>query len=364
MVSPSPVLRRVEARRTRPSDPEALYDEIRHLRRFVPRPRSIPVKCLSVLLLFVLVVSGSASARELCLAVPTDHSEVILARGVIESSCECRNNSSGEFMRCVSSVAESMAEARSIRRECRSFLRATYRRSVCGRAVKDVGGGALGTCGGVSIPCITASSRGKVRCTIMPAPRCAETAEAQLCQHHSTCLDAADSNGDLRIDDHDSGLCNPFNSQFIDNEDGTITDPSSRLMWEKLSSDGSVHDVSVKYRLADARDTKPELLNAMHFAGYTDWRLPTGAELWTLYQGGANDPSVPPLFNVGCVPGCSVLECSCASGESYWSSSPFLKFRSNENVWLMGFAESGLCLGTSGLAGDPTARVRLVRTLS
>jgi hypothetical protein len=32
-------------------------------------------------------------------------------------------------------------------------------------------------------------------------------------------------------------------------------------------------------------------------------------------------PSVSPAFNTGCVPGCTVLDCSCTAAFAYWSSS-------------------------------------------
>ena len=35
--------------------------------------------------------------------------------------------------------------------------------------------------------------------------------------------------------------------QFIDNGDGTISDTTTRLMWEKKTTDGSVHDVNNTY---------------------------------------------------------------------------------------------------------------------
>jgi hypothetical protein len=35
--------------------------------------------------------------------------------------------------------------------------------------------------------------------------------------------------------------------QFIDNGDGTISDPKTRLTWEKKTADSSVHDVNNTY---------------------------------------------------------------------------------------------------------------------
>ncbi|HEY8514624.1 MAG TPA: DUF1566 domain-containing protein [Candidatus Binatia bacterium] len=69
---------------------------------------------------------------------------------------------------------------------------------------------------------------------------------------------------------------------FVDNGDGTITDARTGLMWEKLSDDDSIHDRDNLFTHADATAVKIATLNASHFAGYDDWRLPTVRELMTL----------------------------------------------------------------------------------
>ncbi len=117
--------------------------------------------------------------------------------------------------------------------------------------------------------------------------------------------------------DHRQGL----DRNFADNGDGTISDLRTGLMWEKLSDDGSIHDYnSASYMLP--LSVKLNGLNGQSFAGYTDWRLPNIAELQTLADYGARNPAVHYLFNARCVPGCTVLTCSCTHpSSSYWSSS-------------------------------------------
>jgi hypothetical protein len=116
---------------------------------------------------------------------------------------------------------------------------------------------------------------------------------------------------------------------YVDNGDGTITDVRTGLMWEKLSDDGSIHDTDNNYSWGDAYAYKIAGLNAIGFAGYTDWRLPNVNELQSLLNYGvAGYPAVSPALQAGCVPGCSVLTCSCSWRVGYthgifWTSSTY-----------------------------------------
>lgn len=85
-------------------------------------------------------------------------------------------------------------------------------------------------------------------------------------------------------------------SRFIDNNDGTITDNLTGLMWQQ--------------------DTAPERYNwedAMHYcenlemAGYDDWRLPNVQELQGIVDYESYDPAINPVFT--------------AESSWYWSSS-------------------------------------------
>ena len=108
--------------------------------------------------------------------------------------------------------------------------------------------------------------------------------------------------------------------EFVDNGDGTISDVHTKLMWEKLSDDGSIHDWdNFSYQWAGAFG-KVSDLNAANFAGYGDWRLPQARELSTLVDFSASSPAVRTAFNKDCKPGCSVITCSCTKSSFYWSS--------------------------------------------
>jgi hypothetical protein len=86
-----------------------------------------------------------------------------------------------------------------------------------------------------------------------------------------------------------------------------------------------------------------DVLNATAFAGYTDWRLPNVKELQSIVDYGNLNPSVDPVFNAGCSPGCTVLTCSCTAGaafnDHYWSSTTDVSFPSG--AWFVFFFSGG-----------------------
>jgi len=82
----------------------------------------------------------------------------------------------------------------------------------------------------------------------------------------------------------------PPTPRFIDNGDGTVTDTKTGLMWEKKTTDGSVHEVTkifswsgigiifdgtAKTDFLDKLNDEPTHDPANCFAGYCDWRLPS-----------------------------------------------------------------------------------------
>ncbi len=68
-----------------------------------------------------------------------------------------------------------------------------------------------------------------------------------------------------------------FKNVLIDNQDGTITDEATGLIWEKV---GSWHTLTKKRANDYIED-----LNWKKFAGRSDWRLPTLEELASLIEG-------------------------------------------------------------------------------
>ena len=67
---------------------------------------------------------------------------------------------------------------------------------------------------------------------------------------------------------------------FVDNGDGTITDTRANLMWKK---DDSFNEYGYGINWFEAQDYC-EILNEKKFAGYEDWRLPSGEEAKSFFS--------------------------------------------------------------------------------
>ena len=122
---------------------------------------------------------------------------------------------------------------------------------------------------------------------------------------------------------HDGDVQAGATLAYVDNGDGTITDLNTGLMWEKLSDNSSIHDKDTLYTWDNAFAVKVATLNSGSFAGHTDWRVPNVKELQSIVNFQNVHPSVSPVFNSGCAPGCTVLTCSCTLSSLYWSSSTY-----------------------------------------
>jgi Protein of unknown function (DUF1566) len=133
--------------------------------------------------------------------------------------------------------------------------------------------------------------------------------------------------------------------RYKDNGNGTITDKSTDLTWEKKSDDGTIHDVDNTYTWENAFAVHVAALNnsckndatvdcsvngdadcagvggKCGFAGKRDWRVPNARELASIGNYENVDPAVSAAFNTNCVAGATVLTGSCtATSLFYWSS--------------------------------------------
>jgi len=76
------------------------------------------------------------------------------------------------------------------------------------------------------------------------------------------------------------------------NGDGTISDQVTGLMWLQSPDTDGDGDIDADDKLIyDEAVSYPDTLNAQEFAGYTDWRLPTIKELYSLIDFRGVDPS-------------------------------------------------------------------------
>ena len=97
---------------------------------------------------------------------------------------------------------------------------------------------------------------------------------------------------------------------YIDNQDGTVTDTSTGLMWQKATAPGT-------YTWQQAL----QYCEGLDMAGHTDWRLPNVRELHSIVDYGRYAPSIDPIFG--------------AESQWYWSSSTYV---GNPNyAWLVNF---------------------------
>jgi hypothetical protein len=127
----------------------------------------------------------------------------------------------------------------------------------------------------------------------------------------------------------DDGILRPGSQlTYLDNGDGTITDLNTGLMWEKKSDDGGIHDKDNRYVWSGNGSEETiwdwlDDLNAAAFAGQRDWRIPDVRELESLLDFERLSPAVAPEFDTNCMPGCTVLTCSCTLSDgqdAYFSS--------------------------------------------
>lgn len=144
----------------------------------------------------------------------------------------------------------------------------------------------------------------------------------------------------------DGNLQKGASRSYTDNGDGTITDNTTGLMWEKKSDDGTIHDKDNMYTWGMA--TSPYTMNGTMvttflaalnagdgFAEHTDWRIPNRIELDSLLNLQNVNPAVDTAFNTGCVPSCTVLTCSCTTSYGHWSSTTYQLYP--DLAWTVGF---------------------------
>jgi len=169
---------------------------------------------------------------------------------------------------------------------------------------------------------------------------------------------------------------------YVDNGDGTISDRTTGLMWEKKAKLDNVpdaanpHDADNCYpwrgnceqggavcatnadcgangacAATDCQTKAPNgltvfkwvmQLNAAKFAGHSDWRVPNAKELESLIDYNAVNPSVAPAFNSPTCSSCDTLTdatCSCTRSNNYWSSTPL---PNSINAWVVYFASGSV----------------------
>ncbi|MFA5143992.1 MAG: DUF1566 domain-containing protein [Candidatus Omnitrophota bacterium] len=111
-----------------------------------------------------------------------------------------------------------------------------------------------------------------------------------------------------------------YNDRFVDNQDGTITDKITGLMWVKeVSALGAPFNAVMNWESA---------LNnceSLVYAGHSDWRAPNINEIQTLIDFGRANPSINTVFFPN------------TPWEGFWSSSALST--NGWLVWCISFAD-------------------------
>jgi len=137
-----------------------------------------------------------------------------------------------------------------------------------------------------------------------------------------------------------------FDNHFVDNGDGTVTDRSTGLMWQKSGSS--------TMRSRDKAQGYVSKLNETLFAKYWDWRLPTIDELASLLEGNQkNGLYIDPVFN--------------EKQKRYWSSDIRDDSLYRKEIWIVDFATGRLTAGFIASQGTDASQfesnyVRAVRS--
>jgi len=183
------------------------------------------------------------------------------------------------------------------------------------------------------------------------------------------CCGDCNQDGQVTIDEIITAVNNALSScpqspmRFVDNHDGTITDITTRLVWEKKTTDGSIHDVNNIYSWSAVGPNPDGSGGGSHpdgtvfttflyglnggisffgtstsgcFTGRCDWRLPTIEEL----QGILLSPypcSTSPCIDSAFGP---------TFANSYWSVTTFSN--SSDRVWVVNFVEGIVEYGSKG----------------
>ncbi len=104
--------------------------------------------------------------------------------------------------------------------------------------------------------------------------------------------------------------------RFLDNDDGTVTDTCTGLMWQKDTA-----DVDEIFADTLAWCEALEYCEDLSFADYEDWRLPNVRELQSIVDYGTFNPAIDPIFG--------------ALSEFYWTSTTYAD--APDDAWGVGF---------------------------
>lgn len=122
-------------------------------------------------------------------------------------------------------------------------------------------------------------------------------------------------------------LPDPVSKNLTNNGNGTVTCHDTGLMWEVKGGTDTVNDAAGIYSWDQAGIFIAQL-NAMRYAGFSDWRLPTISELGYIADYSIGSPG--PTIDTGFFP-------NCRAGQ-YWSSTSYAA--NNQMAWYFCFTDA------------------------
>ena len=170
-------------------------------------------------------------------------------------------------------------------------------------------------------------------CLADPADLAASQAELATCEAQLTACQAGMSPS--------YPACVGAAGRFTDNEDGTVTDNCTGLMWQQDTADVNGDGMQDGFDVMSWNAAITYAAN-LNFAGHDDWRLPTVQELQTIVDYARRGPAIDPVFS--------------AESDFYWSST--LAAGGPGFAWGVFFDHGGV--GGGGVIGDN--HVRAVRS--
>lgn len=148
--------------------------------------------------------------------------------------------------------------------------------------------------------------------------------------------------------------------RLLDGGNGTLTDANTRLVWEKLSRDGGVHERNALSTWEQALAKIATLNTPPCFANVCTWRLPNVKELQSIVDYEQKFPAFPKQFNKKCQPGCSVATCSCTPAAPAGSTSGFWSSTTNRSATSEAWQVLNATGAVASVAKSATGNVRAV----
>ena len=122
---------------------------------------------------------------------------------------------------------------------------------------------------------------------------------------------------------------------YADNQDGTVTDTATGLMWQQATAPG-------KYTWHRAL----QYCENLTLAGQSDWRLPNMRELQSIVNYGRVNPSIDPIFGA---------ESGWYRSSSTYVSSPNFAWNVNFNVGIVCYDNLGYSFFVRAVRGQALA---------